>query len=32
MTISVGGLAPIEISLAGTDDAFKAMRECQNAL
>lgn len=31
LTIMVEGLDPIEVSLSGTDDAFKAMRECQAA-
>lgn len=31
MTITVDGMDPIEVSLAGTDDAFKALRECQDA-
>jgi len=31
MTITVEGLPPVEVSLAGTDEAFQAMRECQEA-
>ena len=31
MKITVEGLEPIKVSLAGTDAAFKAMRECQEA-
>ena len=31
MTITVEGMDPIEVSLAGTDDAFKALRDCQAA-
>jgi hypothetical protein len=29
MTVTVGDLPPIEVSLAGTDAAFQAMRACQ---
>jgi hypothetical protein len=31
LTIKAEGLDPIEVSLAGTDAAFEAMRECQEA-
>lgn len=31
MKITVEGIDPIDVSLAGTDDAFKALRECQEA-
>lgn len=31
MSIAVADLAPVEVSLAGTDAAFQAMRECQEA-
>lgn len=31
LKISVADLSPIEVSLAGTDAAFRAMRECQDA-
>lgn len=31
MTITVADLPPVEVSLAGTDAAFAAMKECQEA-
>lgn len=31
MKISIDGMDPVEVSLAGTDAAFKALRECQAA-
>ncbi len=31
MTVTIADLPPIEVSLAGTDAAFQAMRACQDA-